>query len=315
MATVLNAFNLISSGGNTGVGQRAIDIKNIVGAILLPAGTKIAASNMATAAGFLTYLQGQTLAAKAARFYPIKGFEEVTDGSEKPSVQTLGYGSRAVAREGYFDWTFQIIRGGLFLATALRKFNSMNMDVLFVDSSNVIFGKKDSAGNLYGIPQAYVYQAPFKINDGSKASVYAQQFVFKPDFVDSLGFVQLNPNDFDNINGLQDVVLTSGGARVTNVSLVKANYAYYGGIDLHTLYASTLASASLWSVTDSVSGNAIAITSVADNPTIGGWTITVSATDPNYVAGNPVNISMASPATLNTAGVTSVESNVLTTPN
>lgn len=314
MSTILNAFNCIVSGGNTGVSTCAIDIKRIKGAILLPSGFSFTPTNLSSEATFLSALQAATLAAKGSRAYPIHDFEEISDNTEKPVIQTLGYGGKAVVREGYYDWTFQIIKGGFCLAKALRKFNNQNVDVLFIDDNDLLFGKKDSAGNLYGIPQAYVYQAPFKVNDGSKTSIYNQQFVFKPDFVDSIGFVQLNAGDFDTVVGLQDVVLQSGGARAANVSLVKA-VTSCGGVDIHSLYASQLAAANMWVATDSVSGNNLTITSVADNTNIGGWTITVDTSDPDYNAAHPVVISMAVPSVLNAAGVLAIESNSLTTPN
>lgn len=317
MANALNYFPCSLIGGNTGFGNCTIDIKNIVGAILVPAGTTFSASNTATAAAFLTALQAATLAVKTQRAFPIHGFEEIKDNTEAPIEDKLGYGGRAITREGYYDWSFQIIKGGFCLSKALRAFNNQNVDVLFVDANNLVFGRKitSSTGvvSFGGINQAYVYQVPFKANDGSKVSQYIQKFVFKPDFIDSFGGVQLNAGDWDQVIGLQNVVLSSGGARVANVSLVKGVFSC-GGASLGVTYGSLL-TASLWVVRDSVSGNVVAVTSVSYSATTDTYTVTVNASDSNYNAANAVIISLTDPATLNTAGILSIESIPFTTPN
>lgn len=321
MSSALNAFNCITSGGNTGSPSCAIDIKNIVGAIILPSGFSFSAANLATESAFITAAQAATLAVRSGRIYPIHGFEEITDSTEKAVIQTLGYGSRQVVREGYYDWMFQILKGGFCLLKSLRKFNNQNVDVLFVDANGLLFGVKIGTGDtatLKGIPLSYFYAAPFTVNNGAKTSIYTVQFVFPPQFNDTFGFVQLNVGDFDSIVGLSDVVLFSGGARVTNVSKTKGTFSC-GGADLWGMYGTTLNVATLWTIRDAVTGNlydpTTGITSVVGSATTSIYTITVSTSDPAYVAGNPIVISLASPSILNTAGILAVESNSYTTPN
>jgi hypothetical protein len=313
MATVLNAFNCIPSGGNTAVPQCAVDIKSIIGCVLLPAGTQFLAATLTSEAVFLAALQTATLALKPQRAFPVQNFEEIKDNTEQPKEDTLGYGDSSIVREGYYKWDFQFIKGGFCLSKSLRKFNSQNVDVMFVDANGLLFGLKVGTA-LQGINTSYTYSAPFMVNNGSKVTQYWLKFVFKPYFIDSIGFVQLNPGDFQNVVGLNDVVIGSGGARVANVSLVTAAFSC-GGLSLYALYSIALASASLWAGTDSVTGLPVAITSVAASATFQGWTITFNASDPNYNVGNPMNITMAAPSVLNAADVFAVESNIFTTPN
>lgn len=319
MANALNYFPCSLIGGNTGFGNCTIDIKNIVGAIIVPAGITFSASNTATSAAFLTALQAATLAVKTQRAFPIHGFEEIKDNTEAPIEDKLGYGGRAITREGYYDWSFQIIKGGFCLSKALRAFNNQNVDVFFVDANNLVFGQKITSSTgvvtFAGINQAYVYQNPFKVNDGAKVSQYIQKFVFKPGFIDSFGGIQLNPGDFDQIVGLQNVALSSGGARVANVSLAKGMFSC-GGASLGVTYGALLNVANLWTVQDSVTGNFYAtITSVAYSATTDTYTITVPTSDPAYNAGNPVNINLASASVLNAAGIIGIEGIPFTTPN
>lgn len=312
--TALNAFNCIPMGGNTAVSNCAIDIKSIRGAILLPAGTQFASGSLTSEAVFLAALTTATYAAKTARTFPLHYFEEIKDDSEAMKYDTLGYGNEAPVREGFNKWMFQFIKGGFCLLKQLRKFNNQNVDVLFVDEDGLLFGIKVGTA-LQGIPTSYVY-SDFKVNDGNKVSQYNIKFTFRRNFIDTIGFMQLNPGDFETIVGLSDIVLGSGGARVTNVSLVTGAYSC-GGLSLDSVYTTQLAKAGAWVITDSVTGLVVAATSVAYTAGINGWTITLNASDPNYNSGNPVNISLATPAALFalSPSVTGIESNVFTTPN
>lgn len=317
MANALNYFPCSLIGGNTGFGNCTIDIKNIVGAIIVPHGVSFSQAQTLTPAAFITALQAMTLAVQAGRAYPIKNFEEIKDNSEAPVEDKLGYGGRGITREGYFDWSFQILKGGFCLSKALRAFNGQNVDVFFVDANNLVFGIKNTISTgvvtFIGINQAYVYQNPFKINDGAKLTQYIQKFVFKPDFIDRFGGMQLAPGDFDQINGLQNVYLSTGGARVANVSKWKGNFSC-GGASLGVTYGALITGA-LVVARDSVSGNVVAATSNTYDAATDTYTLTLNTADANYVAGNPVIISLADALTLNTAGILAVESNSFVTPN
>jgi hypothetical protein len=321
MANALNTFPATFIGANTGLDQRQIDFKNIVGAIIVPTGTTFSQSNTATAAAFLAALQAATVAVRTARAYPINNFGEVKDGSESVGEEKLGYGAGLIVRDGTFKWAFRIIKGGFWLSKALRAFNNTNVDVFFVDSNSLVIGQRivSSTGvvSFGGIPQYQAYQEPIKINDGSKNTIYMQNFSFPGNAFDNIGLVQLNPGDFNTVLGLQNITLYSGGARVTNVSLVKG-YAGNLNADLGVTLGSALALASLWTVQDSVTGNyfnsSTGITSVTFSSSTNTYTITANASDPAYNAGNPVNISLAAASVLDAAGL-HYESNSFTTPN
>lgn len=318
MANVLNFFPCALLGANTGVGSCYLDIKNVVGAIVVPSGTQFSAANTATAAAFITALGVATSAPKASRAYPIHAFGEIKDGSESAVSEKLGYGVELIVRDGTYKWGFRILKGGFCLSKALRQFNSMNVDVFFVDASGLIFGQRivSSTGvvSFGGVPQYQIYQEPFKINDGSKNTIYMQQFSFPGNAFDNLGGVQLQESDFENILGLQNITLTSA-TRTTNVSTVKG-VAGCVGADLGTTLGSSLAVANLWTVQDSVTGAffdpSTGITSVTYNASINSYIITVSVSDPAYHAGNPVNISLAAASVLDAASL-HYESNTIVT--
>lgn len=321
MANALNNFPCALLGANTGFGTCTIDLKNIVGAIIVPTGTSYSQTQTLTSAAFVAALITATSAVKALRAFPIHDFAEIKDGSESAVTEKLGYGEEIVVRDGTFKWGFRILKGGFCLSKALRQFNNMNVDVFFVDANNLVIGQRyvSSTGvvTFGGIPLYQAYQEPFKIADGSKGTIYMQNFSFAGNVFDSFGGVQLNPGDYTSIQGLQSVVLSSGGARVTNVSLAIGAFSCGGG-DIGATYPTQLNVATLWRLQDSVTGTffnaSTGITSVAYSALTGIFTITANASDPAYNAGNPVNISLASASILDAAGL-HIESNTFVTPN
>src|ERR1700693_136714 len=142
MANVLNYFPCALLGVNPGFGSCYLDIKNVIGAIIVPSGTQFSASNTATPAAFISALAAATSAPKASRAYPIHAFGEIKDGSESAVSEKLGYGVELIVRDGTYKWGFRILKGGFCLSKALRQFNSMNVDVFFVDSTGLILGQR-----------------------------------------------------------------------------------------------------------------------------------------------------------------------------
>jgi hypothetical protein len=316
MGTALNQTTVLKNSGNTGVGGYYLNPKNIVGAIILQPGTQFSGADIATSASFKAKLQTLTLAPKATRIYPVHDFQEIKQSSEALTVKTFGYGGKAPVREGYYDWSFQYIKGGLQLSIALREFNGLNVDIIFIDSEGLAIGW-NNGGVFQGINQSFIYSEPWQPNDGSNPSVYIQRFVFKPQFLDQIGTIKLDAADFDAIQGLQNVVLTSGGARVTNVSHIVANFAFgaEAGGDVYDLYSTELTTVGNWVALDAVSLLPVAITSVTADPATRGFTGTLDTGDSNYNASHAVVWSFAPASTLNTNGIIGVESGTFQTPN
>jgi hypothetical protein len=306
MANALNNFPCALLGSNTGFGTCVVDFKNITDAFIVPAGTSFSQTETLTPAAFLTALIAATSAVKASRLYPIHNLAEINDGSEGPVTEKLGYGAELNVRDGSFKWGFRILKGGFCLSKALRAFNDMNVDVFFVDADGLVIGQRNVASDgtvtFGGIPQYQVYQAPLKINDGSKNTIYMQNFSFPGNVFDSFGGVQLTPVDVAMVVGLQPIYLY-GATRSTNVSVVKGTIGCVGD-DLGTTLGATLADVDLWTVTDAVTGNTYAtITSVSYSTTNKTYTITVPTADPAYNAGNPVILSLAAASVLDAAGL------------
>lgn len=295
--------------GNTGTGRCVLDPKFIVGAILLPPGTLIAASDTATPTAFYTKLVALAIAALPInRAYPIGDFEQITDNSEEVTIASLGYGGKYPVREGDTDWSFQFIKGALCLNKNLRKFNGQQPDVLFIDANGIVYGWK-SGTNLRGVPMKFIYTAPFKINDGTNNTIYLVRFCFLPKYLnDMVGFVQPDANnDFSTVAGIDDVALSA--TRAAAVLTVTAAVGC-ASTDMYDLFPSALAVVGAWVARNAATGALITISSVAANASAKGWTVTLDDSDPDYTTG-AVTISMADPAALKVLNVVGYESNVI----
>lgn len=304
----INELQCLQDAGNTGVGTCFFDPKNIIGAFV-----SLNEFELDT-----TDLQASLIAAthdinKATRLFPIYDFENTADATEKPVIQTMQTGAKHWVRDGFNDWTFQFVNGGLSLLKQLRKFPKSGCSFFFVDASMNIIGLPGSSDTtLKSIPSTggMFLPQPFKLADGSKITAYEVQFVFNTTYVNDTGaFVHA---DFDlpsTVNGLQDVNLSNPGAAAAGVFKVVAKLDATG-TNMADLYPTELASGSLWTAKNAATGAAIDIDSVtlstdADKH----FVITLDTGDSDYptpVA--PVLINLAAPATLEAAGVDGYES-------
>lgn len=294
---------------NTGYGSCVLDIGRMKGAFRVPKGKIFLEGELANLQVALT--EGTLAASKSQRIFPLHGFETATDNSEDTVYQTMGYGKQVPVRDGNYRWTFQYLDGGMCLSMALRSFNFQASDWLFYDDKFQLFGwRKSENGVNYGIagvPLTF-HANKFKVHDGANVTQYTVYFDIDSYYLnDALGFVKA---DFplSDIVGLQNIVLRQTGVSVAGVSQIQAltscDYS-----NLYDLYSTQLASASLWTATNAVTGNAITITSVAANPNSQAFTITLSTSDTDYpaTASGQVIINLVNPTLLDQANVTGFE--------
>lgn len=314
----LNTLNCLINTANTGIEACSFDPQNIVGAFLAPKNYLLTQTQLASLQASL--LSGVQNANKSARLFPIFGFTALSDSSEDGVIQSMAYGPKYYVRDGYLDWKFEFVPGGLTLLSRLRQFDPYSHDFFFVDSANNIIGTAGVDGTgaaaLKAIPVSggFFKAHPWKANDGSKITNYMLQFVFAPKFINELvAYVQAGFDVPSTINGLVDVVLTSPGANSTSGSY-NVNAATAGvGTNMAQLYGSTLANATLWVAKNAQTGNPIAISTVALNTAGNGFVFALNKSDANYPTGtsDQVSFQLAAPSALITGGIGGYESNVL----
>lgn len=308
MAT-LNSLDCLTTAGNTGVGSCYFDPKNIIGAILAPKGYEIDVTTLQA-----TLIAATHNAAPGSRLYPIYDFENTTDNSEDKTVQTMNTGAKQVVREGFNDWKFQYVSGGLSLLKQLRLFNGGSWDFFFIDSQNNIIGIMGSASDkLKAIPSTggFFWAGPWKLNDGTKVTEYMLQFVFNVTYLnDFYAFVKADFDVPSTVYGLQDVVV-SGDANVTSGSYNLTLLTSATQTNLGDVYPVELAAGGLWTAKKTSNGNTITILSVTYNATTKYFVVALDKTDPDYPTpgvGVYVTINLAAPAVLQAAGVDGYES-------
>lgn len=301
----INQLECLVTAGNTGVGTCFFDIKNIIGAFLVPKNYEIDVVNLQA-----NLIAASHSATKANRIYPIYDFTNTTDGTEDKTVQTMNTGAKYVVREGDNDWTYQYVDGGLSLHQELRKFNGSSWDFFFIDSTGQMLGIMGSTETkMRGIPSRYFWANPFKVNDGSKITEYMLQFVFEVKYLND--YYAIVKTDFDIptiVNGLQDVLLTgitSGVAGTYNITaLTKATKTNLGDI-----FGDDLADPALWTATNFLTGNAITILTVVYDEDLKVYKVALDTADPDYPGvGEFSLINLAAPAVLQAAGIDGYES-------
>lgn len=307
---MINQIVCTAAGGNTGIPDCALTLKNTLTGFLVPSAFELTATNLLTTTATLA-----ALVAAAAndnpllRIYPLPEAVGVTDNSEDVTLQTFGYGAAVPVRDGNYNLTYAYTRGGNCVNNTLAKFNGLNYKFIGVDASGVVYGTKVGT-SLKGIPLDYFYAAPFKHNDGSNVAGFSWRISYKPNYVNSgLGFIQLDLNDVLAISGFLNINITLAAARATNVIKVKA-LSGCAGIDLYDTYSASLVTAANWIVTEN--GAVITKTSVALDANLKAFTITLDASDPDYTVGGPFVVTLAAPSVLAGNGVTGYEGIALT---
>lgn len=271
---------------NTGYGTCVVDPGKITGAIEIPKGRRFTPEEIAAIQA--TLVAGISAANKADRFFPIGGFKAVTDSSEEPVFQTLGYGTPVPVRDGNYVWIFQYIKGGVCLSNALRSRNGMNFDYLFYDDKGLIIGVRyvlaDGTVEWGGVPVDVFYAYPWKVNDGTNVTAYRVQFVFEPMYINEmLGFVKETGFNPAVLMGLQNINLVSAAAPAAGVSQIQA-LTGCAQTNLYDKFGADLAVPALWKAYNNANGNEITITSVAVNAGLKAYTVTLDDTDPDYPA-------------------------------
>lgn len=307
MAT-LNKLTDLSTIGNTGVGGLFFDPKIITGAFLCPKGFELDIASVQ--ANLIAATHNST---KRSRIYPIYDFLSPKDSTEQKTIQQFNTGAKKPVREGYNDWSFQYVQGGVDLLQKLRNFNGSLWDFIFVDSLNRLIGINGStATKLRAVPSdgGFFWADPWKSNDGTKVTEYMVQFVFNVKYLNSqLAFVEAGFDVQTTINGLQDVILAveTGGTAGTYKLTAKTPV----GLNLAELYPTVMNVAARYAVKNPATGNAVTVLTVTVGTNVAGdacFVLALDTSDTDYTAATNVSFDLVSPATLQAAGVDGYES-------
>jgi hypothetical protein len=274
MATI-NKPLCATSYGNTGFGDCFIEPDKFVGAIQVPSNFEISESDLADLQDFFIT---KVHAAIGTRIFPYHNFINVTDNTEDVSITTTDYGAKYITRDGFYDFSFRYLKGGVQLHQEIGKNAGSNKYFMFYDSNGVLYGYT-SGGILRGIPVDIFYVNPWRPATGADAATYTLRFIINPVYLNkgNLGFIKvreaLDFNLFDVV-GLQEVVLTIID-QTNNVATVQVR-TKISDVNLYDAYKSNLLQTSAWKAYKS-NGDASSVTTVADNTADEAFNVTVNA--------------------------------------
>jgi hypothetical protein len=170
MTLILNNPGCGSIGANTGTPGCKFNPGKIIGAMLVPDNLVFTNANLE---GFKAFIQNLILSGSGTRVYPIFKFDALVDNTEDVSVKTSGYGGKRVAKEGKYDFTFEMSKGGKCHHDRLRKWNDVaNMKVVWFDNLFNVMMASDGVDGGKGMAMEFMYGYPMKVHDGENPPAY-----------------------------------------------------------------------------------------------------------------------------------------------
>jgi hypothetical protein len=240
----------------------------------------------------------------------IANVENTTEGNQEG---TFNQGFKEVLREGFpsFNYTVQISN---YHAQVLRKLNGLDVRVMVQDSAGAVWGELTSTPGMRG-EGAKIFVGGDNFSDGQSSKgvlinvSYTDVEAFKG------GSRYFVPGFLMNKYGrLKDVELYKKVVSAGNIHNIggrlgtgRANYF----LDIYPDYSTAMANTARWVATNNQTGAAFTITSVVVNAG-GYWVVTLDTTSWSALAsGDSVSLRWAYPSVLDPAGVTGVESQVI----
>jgi len=290
--------------GNTGVAKCVYDPKNIIGAVLVPAGTTYTQTQQA---GLLSVL---IAAAKAnsptARIFPIKRFIGMESVGSENVLTDDAYGGKSKSRQGKYGWVFQYKNGGIDLHTALMSFDMKEdlYDLLLIDgANNTIWGTTNSPGVFSGFT--------LELIDVQNISITPEDTMYK------IGFYLEDPDEINYrsatyavtkstsiIKSLSGLLNIRPIVHTANVSGLVKLQLFNGETNLADVYPTELATAALYTAIARTTQAAITVTSVTYAAATKSFNVQLDASDADYIAvatGGYIDISIGGVTALETA--------------
>jgi hypothetical protein len=310
------------SAGNTG----SVDCDPVrsTPAVLIPGSGSFLPANYVDLPTFKPLFIGKLKKANTAsdKLFPFPTIQGTTDKTVAAKEGNLGYGLRVVLTRSKAGYEFDVLAGSN-LEKRLMKFNNKTLPIYIFDDNSVLWGVTNTglvfSGAVYLLT---VEPRPFADGQNPKTTKISISIVDSKDFTENSRCIQTDFASSDLV-GLLDGELYSTAAAVANV--------YHIGMKIRTdlinsfvnvhdnsIYAAGLAAGGMWvAKTGTNFATTLAITSVTDDPTNGGWTPTFDSTAYTALAsGAQIKLNVVDPATLDAAGITGIEGTaiILTKP-
>lgn len=287
---------------------------------LIIAGSAIAApSDYATLAAYKAWLIGKIKQSNTAsdKMFVFPVIQGNSDQTEAAKYGTLGYGLKIKLLRSKQGYEFDVLCGSS-LEKKLIKFDGKILPLKIFDDQDDVYGVTDTNSNFSGANYLIgVEPAGFGDAQNPKTTKITISIIDAKDFTENSRYIStdFSTNDLTTAN-LLDAYLYSTAANASNVYHIGAKIitdALNTFLNVHDKYATLLASAALWTAfTGTNFGTALTLTTVANDATNGGWTVTFDSTAYTALSsGAQIKLNFASVPVLDAAGVTGIEGNYM----
>lgn len=305
MSNLLNQPLCATNYGNVGFGDCFLEPQEIVGGFQVPSTLSLSQSDMGT---LQAVLQTKISAAIGTRIFPYSNWISVTDNTEDVSITTTDYGAKYINRDGFYDFSFRYLIGGVQLHNEIQKNAGSGKYFLFYDKKGNLFGKRGANNTLKGIKVDIFYANPWRLPTGADAASYLLRFIINPSELNygNLAFYSQQDFSFGDIAGIQELelLLFSLASNVAKVTI----HTKISKVDLHPIYGNALSVVGYWKATKRSDGSVISITSIAEDAPNKAYTFTFnSGTVSGMAATDAILLQSQNASVLLAAGITPYE--------
>lgn len=262
----------------------------------------------------LTYLVAASKKSRtdSDKIFPFPSAQELADKSEANKEGTLGLGYKTVLREGLPSYEVKVLAGSIQLK-ALRKYNNKTVRIFEYDENKNLW-HTEVGSNIKGF-QAKLFVSGGNIATGQNVEegvvTITVSILDNSEYKDN-AYAKYISGNINDIAGLLDIKLVELAANTSNAYKIGARVplTQIGEyINLYDKYADELAVGANWSATVAATGATLAITTVAKDTALKGWTVTFDNTAFTALSsGAKIILQLADPTTLDAADVVGIES-------
>ena len=295
----------------TNLGKAPCDVRMARPKYIFPTRGKVfTAAELADPTTFKAALKAALLQVRTSndKIFQFPLMRVADDNTAEVSPATLADGYEEILNESLPLYNLQST-ATVCVNTGMTSFNGWNEKVFVLDVNNVWWYVSTSDNGGAGFTVGSLYTDPPRFGNSSNIKTSNTRLLFGDldEFKEGLGAIKLDFNPAKLIEPINDVTLVEKAAAAANVFTV-GGIIKCAGTDIFSKYSAALANSARWTIKNLTTGAAIAITSVAADAVNAGWDITADNTAYTGLAsGTKLEINIADPATLNTAGVNGIE--------
>jgi len=244
------------------------------------------------------------------KIFVINEIQDIADNSEANTEGTFNLGLKTILREGRPAYTFKVAAGSDELKR-LRTFNNQTVRIIEWDANDTAWFTK-SGTSAKGF-QAKLFFSGNKLSDGQAINegfvTVTVSILSVSEYFDNAYWADLSDYNVDDIKALIDVQMAfvSNSTNVHQISMKIAGSNIVEDFNIYDDYMDAIDALTFTALSGSgTPATALAITSVAKNPTLKTLAVTYDSTAYSSATGN-IKLVPPTPALLDAADVTGIE--------